>query len=233
MDVSVRWPQRDVKAERMYYELIILTLLARWPLHGYLIAKITKDIAGPYGGLSSGRLYPLLAKLEAQELINEASDEASQGSGRRSRRYAITEAGRARFHELMMDTTSNPGDYQRLFWIKASVLHLLELNERLYLLDHYITYCQTHIFHYLAEIADMNEAQGGLRDYPAINREAILFTLERILKVWRLELASAQEWRARVVARAEGLDATPASATDHSENPETDPDTSGKGETQS
>ena len=38
------------------YELIILSLLARWPLHGYLIAKIANDITGPYTRISSGRL---------------------------------------------------------------------------------------------------------------------------------------------------------------------------------
>lgn len=89
------------------YEMIILALLARWPLHGYLIAKITNDILGPYARLSSGRLYPLLAKLEAAGLIVVADDAASTSDGRRQRRYAITDAGRQRVHELLMDTTSN------------------------------------------------------------------------------------------------------------------------------
>lgn len=218
----------------MSYELIILTLLARWPMHGYLISKITKDIAGPYGGLSSGRLYPLLAKLETQGLIAALPNGAERQSGRRSRRYAITETGRTRFHELMMDTTSNLGDYRLLFWIKVSVLHLLELNEQLYLLDHYINYCQTHIFHYLAETADLRVKRGVFDDYPAINREVILFTQEHILKFWQLELASAKEWRARVVARAEGLEADSASVSDHPATftvpiyPATDSDTGGE-----
>ena len=56
------------------YEMIILALLARWPLHGYLIAKITNDVLGPYARLSNGRLYPLLAKLEAAGLIVAAVD---------------------------------------------------------------------------------------------------------------------------------------------------------------
>jgi hypothetical protein len=133
----------------------------------------------------------------------------------------------------MMDTTSNLGDYRLLFWVKVSALHLLELNEQLYLLDHYINYCQTHIFHYLAESADTKVKHGVFDDYPAINREVILFTQEHILKFWQLELLSAQEWRARVVARAEGLEADSTSARDHSATftvpiyPATDPNIGG------
>src|SRR6185312_5732422 len=143
--------------ERMY-ELIILSFLARWPLHGYLIAKIINDMIGPYARLSNGRLYPLLAKLEAEGLIVAADGAEPQPTiGRRQRVYTITEAGRLRFHALMLDTTSSPGDYQRIFWYKVPCLNLLDLHERLYLLDHYITYCQTHIFHLTAEIEDLRQ----------------------------------------------------------------------------
>jgi DNA-binding PadR family transcriptional regulator len=98
------------------YELIILSLLMRFPAHGYLIAQIVNDIIGPYARISNGRLYPLLAKLEERGLI-EAHEESSQAlrGERSSRSYQITEEGRRRFHALMMDTTSNPGEYQRFF----------------------------------------------------------------------------------------------------------------------
>ena len=54
------------------YELIILSLLMRWNAHGYLIASIINDMIGPYAKVSNGRLYPLLAKLEEQGLIEKA-----------------------------------------------------------------------------------------------------------------------------------------------------------------
>lgn len=205
------------------YELIILSLLARWPLHGYLIAKIANDMTGPYTRISSGRLYPLLAKMEAQGLIIASDDEPEHGPRRRQRRYALTEAGRERFHELMMDTTSNPGDYQRIFWYKVPLLDQLDLSERLFLLDHYATYCQTHIFHFMAEIADMRANHEAYYRAPEISLEAVLFVMDHVLAHWRQELASAQAWRARVVADAENLPA----ATTLTEGAGASPDTRG------
>ncbi|MGH2505593.1 MAG: PadR family transcriptional regulator [Ktedonobacterales bacterium] len=190
------------------YELIILSLLAQWPLHGYLIAKIANDMTGPYTRISGGRLYPLLAKLEATGLIAISPAPEPGPGGRRQRRYSITDEGRLRFHELMLDTTSNPGDYQRLFWYKVPPLYLLPLAERLYLLDHYMTYCQTHIFHFMNEIADMRTAHENFQRAPAVAKESVLFVMEHVLAHWRRELESAQAWRARILADAEGVESS-------------------------
>src|SRR5271166_3200819 len=98
------------------YELVILGFLMRQPYHGYLIAKIINDMIGPFARLSNGRLYPLLAKLEEEGLIvkvpaTTATDEpAEDAPDRQQRSYEITPAGRERFHDLMLDTTSSPGD---------------------------------------------------------------------------------------------------------------------------
>lgn len=192
------------------YELIILALLAQWPLHGYLIAKITNDVLGPYARLSNGRLYPLLAKLEADGLIAVAEEAPPSAGGRRSRAYALTEAGRLRFHELMLDTTTNLGDYQRIFWYKVPALYLLDLSERLYLLDHFITYCQSHIFHYLAETADIQRHAEHFQQAPPVYRESVLYVLEHTLRQWRLHLEDALQLRARIVAEAEQAAPSPA-----------------------
>ncbi len=50
------------------YELIVLSLLMRFPLHGYLIAQIANDTIGPWAKLSNGTLYPLLTKFRAPGL---------------------------------------------------------------------------------------------------------------------------------------------------------------------
>ena len=214
------------------YELIILSLLARWPLHGYLIAKIANDMTGPYTRISSGRLYPLLAKLETDGLIAAEVEDApgEPAAKRRRQRYSLTEDGRQRFHDLMLDTTSNPGDYGRIFWYKVPCLYLLDLPERLYLLDHYITYCQTHIFHFLAEIADMRGFHANFQRSPALAKESVLFVMEHVLAHWRQELESAQAWRARVVADAEGLpgaDISDPTVAAHPEGTRATPDTRG------
>ncbi len=87
------------------YEFIILALLMRSPLHGYRIAKIASDQIGPWAKISSGTLYTILAKLERMGLIAlEPQQERAGEGGRQSRTYAITEDGRLRFHQLMLDT---------------------------------------------------------------------------------------------------------------------------------
>ena len=131
----------------MYYELIILGTLMGGPFHGYLIAKIMQNILGPYGKLSKGRLYPLLQKLEEGELIVAEPLSEQPGSGPRShipsRRFRLTEAGRTRFHALVMDTTSYLGEYQRLFQQKVAYFSFLQPEERLQLVEHYIGYCRS------------------------------------------------------------------------------------------
>src|SRR5438046_10662904 len=97
------------------YELIILSLLMSGPVHGYLIVKVMNDIVGPYTKMSHGRLYPLLARLEEDGLIVASSEPAGERAGGRNlRRVQITEKGRRRFHEVMMDTYYNPDESQKL-----------------------------------------------------------------------------------------------------------------------
>src|SRR5690242_4198817 len=118
------------------YELIILSLLMRFPLHGYLIAHIANDIIGPWAKISNGTLYPLLTKLEQSNLIALVNDVQNLSQTERSTRsFTITDAGRQRFYQLMLDTTSNIGDYQRLFHLKVPYLDLLQPRERLHILN--------------------------------------------------------------------------------------------------
>src|SRR5690349_19473310 len=136
------------------YELIILSLLMRFPMHGYLIAKITNDTIGPWARVSNGTLYPLLSRLEQTGLLTRAEDETDTvQTERTTRTFMITEEGRKRFYKLMLDTSSNIGDYQRHFHQKVSSLDLLPYRERLHLLNHYINYCQTCILHIKTEAA--------------------------------------------------------------------------------
>lgn len=199
------------------YELIIIGLLSGWPLHGYRIAKITNDILGPYAKLSNGRLYPLLAQLATSGLIAVSEEVEKPTSGRRVHTYTITEQGRQRLHSLMMDTTSNLGDYSRMFWYKVPVMYLLTREEQMHLVDHYINYCQTHIFHFIAEIEDMRAHPQQFKQAPDERYTSTIFVQEHVLRRWRLELESAQHLRARIVADTEGAGvsagAAPSTAT--------------------
>lgn len=181
-----------LKALLTMYELMILSLLIRRPMHGYLITKIINDIIGPFARLSNGRLYPLLAKLEQQGYI-EACDEPEEAAegGRQVNRYRLTEAGRYRHQELMMDTTSNPGDYQKMFIIKVSAFSSIEPAKRHYLLEHYLHYCQAHILHQTAEMEDLIQ-HSSKPDYGALDFEAVIDMLKHRIEQWQLELAWAK-----------------------------------------
>jgi DNA-binding PadR family transcriptional regulator len=189
------------------YELVILGHLMRGPMHGYLMAKIINDMIGPFARLSNGRLYPLLAQLQRDGLIAAVEDTGDGTADRQHRSFQITEAGRWRFHELMMDTTSNPGDYSRIFWIKLPHLHHLEPSERLYLLDHYINFCQTHLFHLANEMRDLERKARVLKVISEEQLEQTLYAMQHMRDRWQVELDGARTWRAREVAKMEGLEA--------------------------
>jgi DNA-binding PadR family transcriptional regulator len=135
------------------YELIILSLLMRFPLHGYLMMKITNDQIGPWASISSGTLSTILGKLEQAGLIAFLEQERNPARGdRRARVYIITDEGRKRFHQLMMDTSSNLGEYQKFFHHKLVYIDLLRPDERLLLINHYVNYCQITILHTRTEM---------------------------------------------------------------------------------
>lgn len=188
------------------YEFVILAHLMAWPAHGYLIAKIINDIIGPYARLSSGRLYPLLAKLEQNGLIEVDTEAQSGKKGERHLRvYKITEAGRLRFHILMRDTSASPGEYDELFRMKVTAFAFITPVERLRLIEHYLHYCESHIHHLQGEIEDMWRAS---QDYPHMvgpyyRTECIVNSMEHSMKRWLLEYDWARSLREREVALAE------------------------------
>lgn len=186
------------------YELMILSILIRWSTHGYQIAKIINDMIGPYAKMSNGRLYPLLAQLEAQGMI-KAVEETTEGAkgGRKLQTYQITDEGRVRFHTLMMDTTSNPGEYRQIFLQKVSVLRFLKPAERLYLIDHYINYCQAHVLHLLAERDDI---QARTEQIDPVHVGAVVQVMQHMIDQWQLELDWAKSLRQQELAQAEGIE---------------------------
>ena len=198
------------------YEFIVLAQLMHGPAHGYLIAKIINDMIGPYARLSYGRLYPLLAKLEHNGLIAAEGDSSGEKRDRQLRVYTITDAGRMRFQLLMNDTGSNPGDYQRFFAYKVGAFSFITPVERLHLIDHYIHYCQAHIFHLQTEAEDMVRQTAELDElwdktpqlvhgFPQIDSysvESIVNTIQHYIDQWQLELAWAKSLREREIALA-------------------------------
>ncbi len=183
------------------YELIILSLLMRFPLHGYLMMKITNDQIGPWAKVSSGTLSTILGKLEQTGLIAvlPQKDQSTPGD-RRVRTYTITEEGRKRFHQLMMDTSSNLGDYQKFFHHKMTYFDLLRPTERLLLLNHYINYCRATVLHTQTE---MDSLVYELADHanPAF-LENLLRVMKHIVEQWQAEFDWVKGMREQELANA-------------------------------
>jgi transcriptional regulator len=72
--------------------MVLKTLEALGPLHGYRIARRIEQISGNQLALNQGTLYPALLRLEQAGFV-EASWQQSE-SGRRVKVYALTRAGR-------------------------------------------------------------------------------------------------------------------------------------------
>ncbi|HET7641358.1 MAG TPA: helix-turn-helix transcriptional regulator, partial [Ktedonobacteraceae bacterium] len=155
--------------------------------------------------VSHGWLYPRLAKLEQVDLIVTSPEAKGEQQGERQlRTYEITEAGRKRFHQLMMDTTSNPGEYQKFFWQKVCFFEYVHPAERLHLIDHYINYCQTHILHLKAQARNLVEGEMQYHALDITQLEATLHVLRRSTSQWQVDLEYASSLREKEMARALG-----------------------------
>jgi DNA-binding PadR family transcriptional regulator len=71
-------------------QLLVLTVLADGPLHGYAINAAIEELTGRK--LGPGSLYGALSRLEARELVRPAAE--ADEAGDRHRTMQITDAGR-------------------------------------------------------------------------------------------------------------------------------------------
>ena len=77
--------------------LVLKTLTALGPLHGFGIARRIEQISGDTVLLNQGTIYPALVRLEDQGWI--ASEWGVSENNRRARFYSITAAGRKQLKE--------------------------------------------------------------------------------------------------------------------------------------
>lgn len=77
--------------------MVIKTLEALGPLHGYRIARRIEQISGNQLALNQGTLYPALLRLEQLAWIS--SRWGTSETGRRVKIYALTAAGRRQLHK--------------------------------------------------------------------------------------------------------------------------------------
>ena len=77
--------------------MVLKTLEAMGPLHGYGIARRIEQTSGDRLNINYGTLYPALLKLEQEGAI--ASEWGVSDNNRKAKFYRLTEAGRKQVHE--------------------------------------------------------------------------------------------------------------------------------------
>lgn len=164
------------------YEQFILSKLLHRPMHGYVIQTILNSAVGPFRKVSWGTLYPLMKKLEKAGLI-VATDEAGDDP-RGKRRYRTTEAGRARFFELMSRRGEFDADTPDLFSLKVGCFGHLDPEGRLLVLKDFREYLGQVLAHCDA-MAVRVESENGI---PAEERRFALLALQRKRTVADAEL---------------------------------------------
>ncbi|WP_280370603.1 PadR family transcriptional regulator [Nocardia wallacei] len=170
------------------YELIALSLLMRGPVHGYIIAGVINDVIGPYARASNGRIYPLLTKLTDTGFVSMRHESTSAG-GRVARTFELTDAGRQRFHQLMLDTSSNPREYRDLFAFKVTAFDLITSNDRIRLLTHYLEFARAHVRH-LTEQGDELQANGPQYRHQPSETIRMKSVFTHLVDTWKTE----QHW---------------------------------------
>ena len=96
--------------------MVLKTLEALGPLHGYRIARRIEQISGNQLAMNQGTLYPALLKLEQAGWIRSAWTESE--SGRRVKVYSLTRAGRRQLRIAEADWQRTTGIVARFFDIQ-------------------------------------------------------------------------------------------------------------------
>ncbi len=95
--------------------MVLKTLEALGPLHGYRIARRIEQISGNQLALNQGTLYPALLKLEQMDWISSKWGESE--SGRRVKIYSLTRVGRKQIQQEEAQWQRATGIVDRFFKI--------------------------------------------------------------------------------------------------------------------
>jgi PadR family transcriptional regulator, regulatory protein PadR len=95
--------------------MVLKTLEALGPLHGYRIARRIEQISGDQLALNQGTLYPALIKLEQMAWISATW--GTSESGRRVKIYELTRSGRKQLQKEEAQWQRATGIVDRFFKI--------------------------------------------------------------------------------------------------------------------
>jgi hypothetical protein len=103
----------------------------------------------------------------------------------------------------MMDTSSFLADYQQAFRFKVASLDLLPIAKRMYLLNHYITYCQAHALHHASGAETLAQELAALPATTQLYQDRTLAVIRHQVEMWEAEVAWALRLRDEERLRSE------------------------------
>lgn len=126
-------------------ELATLGLLQREPLHGYRLKQQLELFMSGCISVNYGAIYPLLRRLQQKGYIQvQIEDSEARGTSRKI--YSITEQGKARWKEKMLEHPQESWIHSRSrFTIKYVFFSYLAPEERLKLLAHRLMVCRLRL----------------------------------------------------------------------------------------
>ena len=93
--------------------LVLKTLHALGPMHGYRIARRIEQISGNQLALNQGTLYPALLKLEQMDWVSAKWGQSD--TGRRVKVYSLTKTGRKQLTRQEAQWQRSTGIIARFF----------------------------------------------------------------------------------------------------------------------
>lgn len=164
------------------YELFILGELLDQDLHGYLLRDIINRTIGPTRQLSWGALYPLLRKMQEDELIEQLQEAGT--TGRLRKVYRLTPKGRTRFFDLMRQPADYDSDYPDLFHIKLVNFDHLTPEEQRIILQHY----QGYVRFVGEQLQASRHYVAGNTSIPSPEQRFVLLALDHRLQLNKADL---------------------------------------------
>jgi DNA-binding PadR family transcriptional regulator len=216
-------------------DLAILGLLDEQDLHGYQLKKQLAELVGTRSGVSFGSLYPALARLEKAGAVKAveahtgsepaipmtgalsgelAAFRARIGRPARSPRtkkvYGITEVGRQRLRELLIDESSD----DRTFAVQVAFCQTLSARERIGLFEQR----KAELNRRLAKRSRAGEGRTdtyrrSLREHDTATITHDLAWLDELLDAARAEAVQAESTPQAEPATAVPTDVTPSHLT--------------------
>lgn len=172
----------------------LLSLLAREPLSGYDMKQQMNNRIGPFWNINNNQLYPTLAKLEAEGLVELQSYEQQESYRPARKVYAITEAGKEHVQKWVIKP-SEMSTVKDEFMLKVYSSWLVDPESVIPLLEDHQRQHEERLAAYTAKVAEFREQN------PDLSSEMPLFSTVAVVEMGIAYERSYTDWCKQLIAR--------------------------------